>query len=121
MIPRVFLPKFLVCSLCFLLLGAQEVVAVQILGNLLGGLAGHHAVHLHNVVADAHNLRRLDLDVLGLALGAAHGLVDHYPGGGEGEAEEGARQEEGGAGEDEEGSSEESGSEEGESSGSESE
>ena len=31
-------------------------------------------------------MRGLDLDVLGLALGAAHGLVDHYPGGGEGEA-----------------------------------
>jgi len=28
---------------------------------------------------DAHDLRRFYFDILGLALGAAHGLVDHDP------------------------------------------
>ncbi|MDG2399257.1 MAG: CotH kinase family protein [Akkermansiaceae bacterium] len=38
MIPRVFLPKFLVCSLCFLLLGAQEVVISEFLASNVSGL-----------------------------------------------------------------------------------
>mmetsp|Transcript_26009 Transcript_26009/g.57811 ORF Transcript_26009/g.57811 Transcript_26009/m.57811 type:complete len:247 (-) Transcript_26009:211-951(-) len=65
--------------------GAHEVIPIQILGNLFRGLSGHHAVHLNDVVADAHNLSRLDLDVLGLTLRSAHGLVDHYPRGWEGQ------------------------------------
>ena len=50
---------------------------VQVQCDLLGCLAGHHAVHLHYVVADAHDLRGLHSNVLRLPLRAAHRLVNH--------------------------------------------
>ncbi len=61
-------------------LGAHEVVAFGILGNLLDGLASVAGQYLVETLPDEQDLPGVDLDVRGLALEAAQGLMDHHPG-----------------------------------------
>ena len=68
------------------LLGGHEEVAVRVLRDALHRLAGVRHQDLVQLVADAQDLPRLDVDVRRLALHARQGLVDHDPRMGQGEA-----------------------------------
>ena len=68
------------------LLGRHDEVAVGVLGDLLLGLAGVVGQHPREQVAHAQDLLGLELDVGGLALDAAPGLVQQDPGVRQGEA-----------------------------------
>ena len=65
-------------------LSTHKIVTVQIFGDLIRRLPSEHRIHLHEIVANAHNLGCLNLYILGLSPRAAHGLVDHDARAGEG-------------------------------------
>jgi hypothetical protein len=67
-------------------LSAHEIIPVQIFRNLICRLSGKHGVHLHQIVANAHDLGGLDLNILRLSPRPAHGLMDHDARAGESEA-----------------------------------
>src|SRR5690606_6161029 len=58
----------------------HEVVTLGILGDALDRLAGVLGQDLVQALAQLEDFARLDLDVGGLTLGAARGLVDHDAG-----------------------------------------
>lgn len=64
-------------------LGAKELVAFDVLGDLLGGLAGVPGEEVVELVAGLEDGLGLDLDVGRLAVDPAVGLVDHDLGVGE--------------------------------------
>ena len=64
---------------------AEDEVAVDVGGDLLDGLAGVLGQRPGHPLAQQHHLLHRQLDVGGLALGAAVGLVDEHPGVGQGE------------------------------------
>jgi len=59
--------------------GKREVVnvdrePVQVKSDLLRSLSSHQRIHLYDVITDAHDLRGLYADILGLPLGTTHRL-----------------------------------------------
>ena len=68
------------------LCGRKEVVAVGVFSDFLQGLAGVLGQQAIEGVLEIQDLPGLNLDVHGLALGAAEGLVDHDSGVGQSQA-----------------------------------
>src|SRR5882762_5901767 len=66
-------------SVLYRLFGAEEIVAVGVMFDSLHVLAGVLRHQFVEPAAQVEDLARVDFDVRGLALEAAHRLMDHDP------------------------------------------
>lgn len=73
-------------AVCAGFFGGHVVIALGVARDLVERLAGRFGENAVELLLQADQLPRLDLDVAGLALGAAHRLVDHDSAVREGEA-----------------------------------